>query len=42
MRAVLSSEELFRMSRDGFELTAEEREAAALHVQEEWPTEGEL
>ena len=32
MRAVRSSEEFFRMSRDGFELTEEEREAAALHI----------
>ena len=33
MRAARSSEEFFRISRDGFELSAEERGAAALHVQ---------
>jgi hypothetical protein len=42
MRAVRSSEEFFRISRDGFEPSAEEREAAARRIQQEWPTEGDL
>lgn len=42
MRAVRSSEEFFRINRDGFEPSAEEREAAASRVQREWPTEGDL
>jgi hypothetical protein len=41
MQAVRASEDFFRMGRDGFELTAEEREAAARHVQER-PTEAEM
>jgi hypothetical protein len=35
MRAVRSSEEFFRISRHGFEPSAEEREAAALHVRQD-------
>jgi hypothetical protein len=42
MRAVRPSEEFFRISRDGFEPSAEEREAAARRIQQEWPTEGDL
>jgi hypothetical protein len=42
MRAVRSSKEFFRISRDGFEPTAEEREAAARRVQQVWPTEADL
>lgn len=42
MQAVRASEDFFRMGRDGFELTAEEREAAARLVQQERPTEGEM
>jgi hypothetical protein len=40
MQAVRSSEEFFRISRDGFELSAEERDAAPLHVLQETPNEG--
>jgi len=39
MRAVRSSEEFFRISRDGFEPSAEEREAAALYIRQETPAE---
>ena len=39
MRAVRSSDEFFRVSRDGFEPSAEEREVAALQVRQEKPTE---
>jgi hypothetical protein len=39
MRGVRSAEEFFRMSREGFELSAEEREAAAISVPEKRPTE---
>jgi len=42
MRSVRSSEEFFRISPDGFEPSAEEREAAAEHVRQEKPTEDSL
>ena len=40
MRAVRSSEEFFRISRDGFELNGEERQAAALYVRGETSHDG--
>jgi len=41
MRAVRSSVEFFRIRRDGFELTAEERDAATLHLLQDTPAEGD-
>jgi hypothetical protein len=42
MRALRSSDEFFRVGRDGFEPSAEEREAAALHVRQERPTKNDV